>query len=173
MPAQDSWSLELILIYYGRGKGKTSACVGQAVRAAGNGLKVVFGQFIKRENIAGEQKILACIPGIKFKASGNGFLKGDKSLHREKAQELLSWTSSQKADMLILDEALNALAHDLISRTDLANYLRAQASCDYHLVLSGRDVPDWLIQIADTMTEMKEIRHQHKAGIKALPGLEY
>lgn len=173
MPKENSRGLELILIYAGHGKGKTSACVGQALRAAGNGLKVAFGQFIKRENVAGEQKILASLPFIQYKVSGLGFIKGDLSMHREKALNLLLWASSLRVDMLVLDEALNALRHGLITKKELEPYLEARASKNKHLVLSGRDIPDWLLGQADMLTEMKEVKHQLKAGIKALPGLEY
>lgn len=165
----------MILVYAGRGKGKTSACVGQALRAAGNGLRVGFGQFIKRENVAGEQKMLADLPFIQYKACGLGFLRGTLpwSAHREKAQSLLAWAAALDVDMLVLDEALNALEHGLISREDLSPWLGARASENRHLVLSGRDIPAWLLEMTDTLTEMRTIKHQHAAGAPALPGLEF
>lgn len=163
----------MILIYAGSGKGKTSACVGQAARAAGSGLQVAFGQFIKRDGVAGEQKILAAIPGVSFKACGLGFIRGDLTPHREKAAELLDWALRRKADLLILDEALNALERGLITREALEPFMEARASRARHLVLSGRGAPAWLAALADTYTDMREVRHQHKRGVEALPGLEY
>lgn len=171
----DPWSVELILVYCGKGKGKTSACVGQALRAAGSGLKVAFGQFIKRENVAGEQKMLASLPSIQYKACGLGFLRGTLpwTAHREKAQSLLAWAATLEVDMLVLDEALNALHYGLICRNDLSPWLKAQASEKNHLVLSGKDAPSWLVEMTDTLTEMLQVKHQHDAGAPALPGLEF
>lgn len=171
----NSGSMELILVYAGTGKGKTSACVGQALRAAGSGLKVGFGQFIKRENVAGEQKMLAALPAIQYKACGLGFLRGLRpwTEHRNKARSLLIWAATLDVDMLVLDEALNALAYGLITRDGLAPWLGAGGSESMHLVLSGRSVPDWLLELTDTLTEMRQIKHQHDSGVQALRGLEF
>lgn len=174
MQTRNSWSLELILVYTGSGKGKTSACVGQALRACGAGLKVVFGQFIKRDNVAGEQRVLARLESISFLSCGLGFLNhGDLAAHRKKALELLEWARPQRADMFIFDEALNALKHGLIVREELNPWLNAEGNPEFHLVLSGREMPGWLEHIADMVTEMKDIKHQCRRGVQALPGLEY
>jgi cob(I)alamin adenosyltransferase len=81
----------MILIYTGNGKGKTSACVGQALRALGQGLRVAFGQFMKKEGVGGEQLVLAQLLGEKFRAGGLGFLRveEDRPKHREAALHTL------------------------------------------------------------------------------------
>ena len=171
----NSWGLELILVYAGFGKGKTCACVGQALRAAGNGLRVLFGQFLKRENLAGEQKMLAAFSSIQYKACGLGFIRSQEGMpaHRAKAKELLAWVAMQEMDMLILDEALNAMEHKLINQEDLSPYLTAAGNYNFHLVLSGRIAPDWLIPMADTFTEMLPYKHQFEKGVSAIKGLEF
>lgn len=171
----NSWSLDMIIVYSGTGKGKSCACVGQAIRASGAGLKVAFGQFLKRSDVAGEQKILARLPNIDFCSSGLGFVRenADLEAHRAKAQALIAWAASREVDMLVLDEALNALAYGVIDREDLRPWLKAGGNRHFHFVLSGRKLPGWLAEIADTITELEEIKHQHRQGVQALPGVEF
>ncbi|MDL2272877.1 cob(I)yrinic acid a,c-diamide adenosyltransferase, partial [Desulfovibrio sp. OttesenSCG-928-I05] len=103
----------MILVYTGNGKGKTSACVGQAVRALGQGFSVVFAQFMKRDGQAGEQAMLTQLLGASYRAGGKGFLTRPEQFpeHRAAALELLTWLNalSPLPDMLVLDEALYAL----------------------------------------------------------------
>ena len=95
----------MILVYTGDGKGKTSACTGQAVRAMGQGMTVAFGQFMKRDGQAGEQAMLAQWLGPRFLAGGCGFLRRDEDrpAHREAALQVLAWARRQmaEADMLV------------------------------------------------------------------------
>ena len=107
----DSGGLEImILVYTGDGKGKTSACVGQAVRALGQNMAVAFGQFMKRDGQAGEQAMLANLLGERFLAGGLGFLRNDadRPAHRQAALRVLDWAGAQLdlVDMLVLDESL-------------------------------------------------------------------
>lgn len=171
----NSRSVELILIYTGNGKGKTCASVGQALRALGNGLEVAFGQFIKRDGQAGEQIMLASLLGDNFRANGAGFFRNEEERpeHMAKARELLAWAASLKVDMLVLDEALYALNYELIKRADLEPFLDVAGDSRKHLVLSGRNAPQWLIEMADTVTEALEIKHALRSGVKALAGVEY
>lgn len=165
----------MILVYTGKGKGKTSACVGQAIRALGQGLSVAFGQFIKRDKLAGEQRILRSLLGENFFAQGLGFLRKeeDKPAHRERARELLVWAARRQAAMLVLDEAIYALDYGLIDREDLAPFLNRAKDKKRHLALSGRGTPDWLLECADMVTEMRPVKHHLDVGISALPGIEY
>lgn len=167
----------MILIYTGNGKGKTSACVGQAARALGQGLNVAFGQFMKRDGQAGEQRMLAQWLGERFLAGGEGFLrrKGDLPAHREAALRVLAWAHAQlrSADMLILDETLYALGAGILEREEVEDLLVEARTRECHLVLSGRNAPEWLLEAADLVTEMIEIKHPWRAGVKAAPGIEF
>ena len=167
----------MIIVYTGNGKGKTSACVGQAVRAHGRGLRVAFGQFMKRPDQAGEQRVCAALFGSFFKAAGPGFLRSEEERpqHRETAKNLLAWAEDllREVDMLVLDEALYALGADLITRRDLDDLLTKAEAENTHVVVSGRGVPEWLCERAHLVTEMVEVKHPFSLGYKAAPGIEY
>lgn len=165
----------MIIAYYGKGKGKTSACIGQAARAVGSGLTVAFGQFMKRPGVAGEQLILRQLLGDNFFAAGAGFFRepGQYASQREKALDVLGWASGRPGSMLILDEALLALERGLIEKSELEPFLEIAARPDHHLVLSGPLLPKWLFQLCDIATEMRMARHAHKPGIPATRGIEY
>lgn len=167
----------MILVYTGDGKGKTSACTGQTVRALGQGMKVAFGQFMKRDGQAGEQTMLTQWLGPRFLAGGLGFLRRDEErpAHREAALRMLDWARRQlsEVDMLVLDESLYALGAGILLRQEVEELLALARQQDKHLVLSGRNAPDWLVEAADLVTSMTEIKHPWRAGIKAAPGIEY
>ena len=167
----------MLLIYTGNGKGKTSASVGQAIRAYGQGLTVAFGQFMKRPGQSGEQKLLAALLEDRFRACGQGFFKeaaeGEK--HRQAAAELLRWAGEMLAsvDMLVLDEALYALGYGLVLQEELAELAEKARKDGKHLVLSGRGLPAWLEAEADMVTEMTEKKHPFAEGRPASPGIEF
>ena len=167
----------MILVYTGDGKGKTSACTGQAVRALGQGMKVAFGQFMKRDGQAGEQAMLSQWLGPRFVAGGLGFLRKDEDrpAHRQAALRMLDWAREQLAhvDMLVLDESLYALGAGILERQELEQMIAMARAQGRHLVLSGRNAPDWLIETADLVTSMTEIKHPWRTGVKAAPGIEF
>jgi cob(I)alamin adenosyltransferase len=168
----------VILVYTGSGKGKTSACVGQAVRAIGQGLRVAFGQFIKRDGRAGEQAVLHRLLGDDFRAGGRGFVregKEDAAEHREAALRTVNWALERmtRVDMLVLDEALYALDAGVLKPEELRVLADAAVSRDVHLVLSGRGLPDWLAERADMITEMGERKHPWRLGQGAARGIEF
>ncbi|PKN40624.1 MAG: cob(I)alamin adenolsyltransferase [Deltaproteobacteria bacterium HGW-Deltaproteobacteria-18] len=167
----------MLLIYTGNGKGKTSACVGQAIRALGQGLTVAFGQFMKRGDQAGEQEMLAKLLGENFLASGAGFYRNtDYDTHREKALQLLHWAGERLdrgVDMLILDETLYALNHGLLLEDEVRELIRRCRDQDRHLVLSGRGVPAWMVELADIVSDITEVRHIYSEGGKARRGIEF
>ena len=115
----------MLILYTGNGKGKTSACVGQALRAMGRGMTVAFGQFMKRDNQSGEQRILKQLLGTFFFAGGEGFFRHekDRARHRAAALNTLAWGENilPGADMLVLDETLYALGAALLTEREVAN----------------------------------------------------
>lgn len=167
----------MILVYTGKGKGKTCACVGQALRAHGQGLKVLFGQFMKRPAQAGEQRLLAELLGDRFQAGGKGFFREEESRqeHRDAASSLLAWVEKNLpgTDMLVLDESLYALGLGILHESELRNIIDKADGLGAHVVLSGRGMPDWLRDEAHLVTEMQEIKHPYADGRKATKGIEF
>jgi len=167
----------MILVYTGNGKGKTSACVGQAMRAIGAGLRVAFVQFMKKEGVAGEQLVLYQLLGERFRAGGRGFLRmeEDRPQHREAALHTLHWAfdALPDVDMLVLDEALYALGAGILLPEEVRGLVDKARTCGVHLVLSGRGVPEWLEAEADLVTEMEERKHPWQQGHGAVRGIEF
>lgn len=168
----------LILVYTGNGKGKTSAAVGQAVRAMGSGIKVAFGQFLKRDNQAGEQKVLKSMLKDDFMASGIGFFRDstDRQRHRQGAMRLLEWAGEKirgSCRILILDEALYALKMELITRDELEKIIDQASRAGISMVLTGRDIPGWLMEKADLVSEILEVKHHYQQNIPARKGIEF
>jgi cob(I)alamin adenosyltransferase len=167
----------MILVYTGNGKGKTSASVGQAIRALGQGMRVGFFQYMKRGNAAGEQKILRSLLGGDFVAGGLGFLRKPEQFaaHREAGRQLTERVISRipDLDMLVLDEALYALKAAVLTREELRDILTLCEKGDTHVVLSGRDAPRWLTEAAHLVTEMREVKHPHTRGVPAERGIEF
>ncbi len=167
----------MILVYTGDGKGKTSACVGQTVRALGQNMTVAFGQFMKRDGQAGEQAMLAKLLGERFFAGGLGFLRTDaeRPAHRDAALLVLNWAREQleQADMVVLDETLYALSAGILEQKELEQLMALARAKNCHLVLSGRSAPEWVVDAADLVTSMTEIKHPWRTGIKAAPGIEF
>lgn len=167
----------MILLYTGNGKGKTSACVGQALRAHGQGLRVAFAQFMKRPGQAGEQHALAALLGKDFFAGGRGFFRHEEQReeHRGAALEVLAWAGEAlgRVELLVLDEALYALGAGLLLEGEVKDMIAAARAKGAHLVLSGRGLPDWLRDEADIVTEMLPLKHAYQDGVQALKGIEY
>ena len=167
----------MIMVYTGHGKGKTCACVGQALRAYGQGMRVGFFQYMKRPHQAGEQKILANLLGEDYVAGGLGFLRSpDRFLeHREASVQLTKQILPLVAelDMLVLDEALYALKAAVLTQEELRGIMELCDRNQTHLVLSGRDAPQWLIDAAGLVTEMTEVKHPYSQGMAAEQGIEF
>ncbi len=171
----------LILVNTGNGKGKTTAALGMGLRAWGQGMKVLVLQFIKGGWKYGELKAAEKMgPNFEIRQMGEGFIKGpeDQSLeeHRHAAAEALAAAkteiSSGKYDLIILDEILYAINYGLVAVSD-ALALMALKPDNLHLVLTGRNAPPEIIERADLVTEMREIKHHYTKGIPAQKGIEF
>jgi len=170
----------LILLYTGDGKGKTTAALGQVLRAAGHGFKTVIIQFIKNLENTGEimaaKKILA--DHLEIYPMGTGFTwdaKDREELHLAAAK---GWAlarekiNSGSYSMVILDELTYALNYGLLDQDEVIAFL-AQKPEKLHIIITGRDASEKLIALADLVTEMKEIKHPYKKGIRAMKGIEF
>lgn len=177
----------LIQIYTGNGKGKTTAAIGLANRATAHGLKVTFIQFLKAETdkktITQNSQINYFHFGLNYKKYG--WLKKDESgqtqsQHLEKFQQIISkaWQFTTQAiqkeecDLLILDELNLALYFNLLDAKEIINIIKHRPK-HLEIVITGRQCPRELIEIADLVTEMKEIKHPYQKGITARPGIDY
>jgi len=170
----------LIIIHTGDGKGKTTAALGLAIRAWGNGLRILVLQFIKGGWKYGELKTMEQLaPRLKVKQCGEGFTQRneeDKEKHRVAAQQALKEAESEICsdhwEMIILDEINYAVKFNLIKEAEVLHLLEIKPE-KLHLVLTGRDALPTIIQKADLVTEMKEVKHPYKKGIKAQKGIEF
>ena len=184
----------LTIIYYGRGKGKTTAALGLAARALGAGLNVYMIQFIKGEWPCHERDFFEAfndirqyyrgakkIGQIKIVASGRGFVKilGDKKpfkTHQEAALKALALARlamrSGKYDLIVLDEAISAVETKLIKTKDLLRFLKKKPPL-VHLVMTGHDAIKSLIAKADIVSEIKMIKHPYYQGVLAQRGIDY
>jgi cob(I)alamin adenosyltransferase len=166
-------------IYTGNGKGKTTAAVGLAVRAAGNGFAVYFGQFIK-DMAYGEVGIMRSLPGITVEmyGTGEGCLIGrtphpeDLKAAKQGLDNISAALTSGKYDVVVADEINVACALGLLSQDDLLA-LADKRPKTAELVFTGRGAPESCISKADLVTEMKEIHHYYsEKGLEARVGIE-
>lgn len=168
----------LVMVFTGHGKGKTTAALGAALRAAGAGLSVRVIQFIKSGQGYGELAALARLPEVRLTAHGLGLIgaAADLAPHRAAAQAALAEAARELAsgawDMVILDEVCVALAKGLLGLDEVLALVRSRPPAT-HLILTGRDCPAELMALADTVTEMREIRHHLAAGVTAQAGVEF
>ena len=170
----------LIIVNTGNGKGKTTAALGLAIRAWGQGLKVLILQFIKGSWKYGELAAISKMDdNIVIMPLGEGFTNKNlekKEKHKFVAIEALTTAEkevkSKKWDMIILDEINYALKYDLLELNSVLKLLDEKDS-SLHLVLTGRDAKEEIISRADMVTEMKELKHHYKNGIKAQRGIEF
>ncbi len=167
-----------ILIFTGEGKGKTTAALGMALRAIGHGMKVRIIQFIKCDGTVGEVAALAGNPLVELSQTGLGFVPPASSPQRAKHQAAaargleLAREALAAADspIVILDELCYAVAMGLVAEADALDLLRS-AKCNV-VVLTGRGATEGMIALADTVTEMRAIKHGMASGWPAQDGVE-
>jgi cob(I)alamin adenosyltransferase len=169
----------LIIVLTGNGKGKTTAAMGQALRAVGQGLKVLMLQFIKGTWDYGELKSIKKLdPDFKIKTLGKGFIRS--KLNDNEAIENInqSWKQAEKEifsdiyDMVILDEINYVIDFGLLPVDKMLTLLEKKPK-RLHIILTGRNAHDKVIERADLVTEMVEIKHHYSKGIKAQKGIEF
>ena len=169
----------LVQVYTGNGKGKTSAAFGLALRAIGRGLKVYIIQFIKGGFDYGELYIIDKLPNLKLKAFGQGKFvtqfppsKKDVEIAKEALELAKKIVKSGEYDVVILDEINVAMSLRLIKTEEVVNMIKEKPK-NVELVLTGRYAPKEIIDIADLVTEMKEIKHPFQKGIPPRRGIEF
>ena len=168
-----------IQIYTGNGKGKTTAALGQALRAVGQGFQVIVIQFMKGKINYGELEAVKKLAGFTIEQYGLPTFvnkakpsKEDIALAKKGFARAKEVILSDKYDMVILDEINVALDYGLVPLKELLEVVK-QKPQNIELILTGRYAPKELIEVADLVTEMKEIKHHYRKGIQARKGIEY
>jgi len=167
----------LVVLHCGDGKGKTTAALGLAARAVGHGMKVCMVQFIKGKWQSGEHH-LDLGKNFEIHPMGGGFTWDTQNRAKDIEMVRAGWDfAMQKVAtgdyrMLILDEFLYVLSYDYFPLAEVLDFVAHKPS-NLHLVLTGRNPPQALIELADLVTEMKAIKHPYDAGIKAQKGIEF
>jgi cob(I)alamin adenosyltransferase len=169
----------LVIVNTGNGKGKSTAAFGLLLRAWGRGLRVCVVQFIKSETgkwgeIKAAQKL-----GIDWFTTGDGFTWTSKDMDETVARALAGWEvakekiTSNNYDVIVLDEFTYAMYFAWLDTNQVIDWLKANKPENLHLVITGRDAPDELIEYADLVTEMLEVKHPYQNGILAQAGVEF
>lgn len=167
------------MINTGNGKGKTTAALGLAMRSLGHDLPVCIIQFIKGSWKYGELKSAEKFNGsLDIYVVGEGFtwksedLNKDINAARSGWEQAKSFISEGRHHLLILDEFTWALNYNMVDKDEAIEVFKHKPS-DMHILITGRDAPEELLNMADLVTEMKEVRHPYKEGIKAQKGIEF
>ena len=169
----------LVVVNTGNGKGKSTAAFGTLFRAWGRGMRVCVIQFIKAETsnygeIQGARKLQ-----IEWHSMGDGFTWLSKDIEKTADKARAAWILAQEKissgayDLIVLDEMTYAFHEGWVDVNVVIAWLREHKPAEMHLIITGRDAPSELIEFADLVTEMREIKHPYHRGIKAQAGIEF
>ena len=170
----------LLIVHTGKGKGKTTAALGMVVRAIGHGKKVGVVQFVKGAMTTGEKAVFDAFPNhIEFKPMGEGFTwdtqdrARDIAVAREAWDEVKRMIADPSYDMVLADELNIVLRYDYLPLDEVLPVLRSRPEM-MHVIVTGRNAPDAVIEAADLVTEMTLIKHPFREqGVKAQAGIEF
>jgi cob(I)alamin adenosyltransferase len=169
----------LLIVHTGAGKGKTTAALGLAFRALGQGMKVGIVQFIKGAIPTGEAALAVRLaPALEMHTMGDGFTWNTQDREKDMESARKAWDKAvsllrdDSFDLIILDELNVVLKHDYLPLEEILGELRAKRPM-LHVVVTGRNAHDELIALADLVTEMKLVKHPYRAGVKAQKGIEF
>lgn len=169
----------LLIVHTGKGKGKSTAAFGMAMRAIAHGMKVGVVQFVKGPWESGERDLLRKFPEqVEVHAMGEGFTWETQDRERDIRAAREAWEMSKRfiADpevkLVILDELNIVLRYDYLALDEVLEALQARPA-DCHVVATGRNAKDELIEIADLVTEMTQVKHPFRDGVKAQAGIEF
>ncbi len=169
----------LIVVHTGKGKGKTTAAMGLVMRCIGHGFRVGIVQFVKGVWETGEREVLRRFPDlVTVKAMGEGFTWETQDRERDVAAAQRAWEAGKEmiADpsykLVLLDELNIVMRYDYLPLDEVIATLRDKPR-DLHVVVTGRNAKDELIEIADLVTDMTQIKHPFRGGVKAQAGIEF
>lgn len=169
----------LIIVHTGTGKGKTSAALGMVIRAIGHGMKVGVIQFVKGAMDSGEKVVFDQFPHlVEFKPMGEGFTWDTQDRSRDIAVTRTAWEEVKRmiADpsyhMVLADELNIALRYDYLPLEEVLEVLTGRDEMK-HIIVTGRNAPEALMEAADLVTEMTMVKHPFRSGVKAQKGIEF
>ena len=170
----------LLIVHTGKGKGKTTAALGMVVRAIGHGKKVGVVQFVKGAMATGEKAVFEAFPDrVEFKPMGEGFTWDTQDRARDIATARAAWDEVKRmiadpsCDMVLADELNIVLRYDYLPLDEVLAVLTARPEMK-HVIVTGRNAPDALVEAADLVTEMTLVKHPFREqGVKAQPGIEF
>ncbi len=171
----------LIIVHTGAGKGKTTAAMGTALRAVGQGMKVLMLQFLKGSWHYGElDAVQAFGANFVMKQMGRGFVKvgGAQPDPEDVRMVEAAWAEAEKAilsgewDLVILDEINYAISYGMLDPANVVETLKHKPEM-VHVILTGRNAHPTIVELADTVTEMRQVKHAYEKGVMAQRGIEY
>jgi len=170
----------LLIVHTGKGKGKSTAAFGLVMRALGHGFTVAIVQFVKGRWETGERKVLEHFPEqVTVRTMGEGFTWETQDRQRDIAAARAAWEAAKELirsgahKLVLLDEINIVLRYDYLPIEEVVAFLRDEKPEDVHVVATGRNAKDELIEIADLVTEMTMVKHPFRAGVKAQAGIEF
>lgn len=168
----------VLVVNTGNGKGKSSAAFGVVARALGHGMRVAVIQFVKSRSDTGEEAFFRRCPEVAWHVMGEGFTWETQDRARDESAAKAAWETACRhlADrafgLVVLDEMTYAFKYGWLAADEVLSVLAARPRMQ-HVIVTGRAAPDALIAAADTVTEMALVKHAFKAGVKAMPGIEW
>ncbi len=170
----------LVIVHTGKGKGKSTAAFGMVFRSIGHGFKVGIVQFVKGKWGTGERTVLEKFPDqVTIKAMGEGFTWETADRQRDIAAARGAWEMAKELildesyKMVLLDELNIVLRYDYLDIAEVVDFLTTQKPRDTHVIITGRNAKDELIEIADLVTDMTMVKHPFRDGVKAQAGVEF
>jgi len=167
----------IIVVHTGNGKGKSSAAFGMVARALGHNLKVAVIQFSKASNSTGEELFFRRLPEVAYHVMGEGFTWETQDRERDRQSAVAAWDKACEYltdptyDVIVLDELNIILKYKYLPIESVIETLQQRPSMQ-HVIITGRAARPELIEVADTVTDMKEVKHAYKAGVCAQKGIE-
>ena len=170
----------LLIVHTGKGKGKSTAAFGMVFRALGHGMPVAIIQFVKGKWQTGERVALEKFGDlVSINTMGEGFTWETQDRQRDLAAARAAWERAKglikggKHRLVLLDELNIVLRYDYLPVEEIVGFLRDEKPADVHVIVTGRNAPEALIEIADLVTEMELIKHPFRSGVKAQLGIEF
>ena len=167
----------LLVVLTGNGKGKSSSAFGMVARALGHGMKVGVAQFIKGRSDTGEEAFFRRQPGVVWHVLGEGFTWETQNLERDRATAQKGWKvvrgmlADESLGLVVLDELTYPLKYGWLDLDQVLADLEARPPMQ-HVVITGRAAPRELIDAADTVTELRDVKHAFRAGVRAQKGID-
>ena len=167
----------IVLVLTGNGKGKSSSAFGMVARALGHGMRAGVAQFLKSRTDTGEEAFLGRQEGVEWHVLGEGFTWETQNRERDTATAQRGWEvaeamlSNPDIDLVVLDELTYLITYKYLEAEPVLEAIRNRPPMQ-HVVITGRGASDELIELADTVTEMKDVKHAYRSGIKAQSGVD-